>query len=96
MVIVGEPSYRMRHFAPRFKPSSIETERAAQIYQKLRDYLGIRGCSRAPGLYEGQWALFAPGGTAWWHEVRWMPRLEEGWHRLTFRQFLELYRITTL
>ena len=94
MQFIGEPSYALCHFTPRFKPSLIAIERAAEMYHKLQNCLGIRDDSRAPGMYKGQWALFSPGAIAWWHEVRWMPRLEEGWHRLTFRQFLELYRIT--
>lgn len=93
--LAGQPSYSLRRFSPRFKPVSIETEKAAQLYQNLRGYLGIRGEAKAPGGYKGQWALFKPGEIAWWHEVRWMPKLREGWHRLTFRQFLELYRIKT-
>jgi len=95
MQFIGEPSYTLRHFTPRFKSSPIEIERAAEMYHKLQNCLGIRDDSKAPGLYKGQWALFASGATAWWHEVRWMPKLREGWHRLTFGQFLELYRIKT-
>jgi len=93
--MMGRPSYPMSGFKQRFKKSCIDLEKAADLYSKLQNYLALDGDSRAPGVYKGEWALFQPNGPAWWREVRWMPKLQEGWHRLTFKQFLELYRIMT-
>jgi hypothetical protein len=91
----GRPSYNLRGFKERFKTQNMPLERASEMYQKLKNILAICETEHAPGEYEGELALFQPTGPAWWHQVSWMPNLKNGWHRLTFHQFLELYQIKT-
>lgn len=73
----------------------LPVERVGDIYNNLKNLLAIRerGLDVRTYGYYGKLALFSPEDHHW-HEVRWMPKLKEGWHRLTFPQFLELYRIT--
>lgn len=90
---VGAPAYRTRFEPRRPVPSRLTPETAQPAYERLRPFLALRAYPQAPGIYKGQWALFHQPGLAWWHEIRWMPTLQRGWRRLTFREFLEAYGI---
>lgn len=90
------PSYRHMHEAPAPK-TRLTYESAYPSYAALLRYLAIRAHPHAPA---GGWqrkpkenarSLFTYNG--WHHPVCWMPKLKEGWVRLTFEQFLAYYQI---
>lgn len=89
----GCQDYASEHyrFAEKIK---LPIEKAGKVYENLKDCLAIHGERKPPRCYTGQLALFDPENHCW-YQVFWAPKLREGWDRLTFQQFLGLYRITT-
>ena len=88
------PSYNHSNVTPP-PATTLNGGSAGWAYKKLQGFLGIEIYASAPA--EG-WDpknkhrdLFYANG--FHHKVRWMPRLEFGWRRLTYQEFLSWYNI---
>lgn len=79
--------------------SRLDSNTAAQVYEKLKDRLAVE-LKKHDG-YKPEWLksiiyLEHPAignDPTQWSLVRWMPKLEQGWARMSFHQFLALYHI---
>lgn len=89
---VRKPSYRMAYPPPEPAPTKLDANCAYYYHDVLRQFWGVEIEPNPPGMYNGERALFH-SPAAWWHRVGWMPKLQPGWRRPSYREFLEIYCI---
>lgn len=90
------PPYPMLHKMkkrPYISTLAFDSDITQNIYSKMNNFLAIEIDCSAPGSYKGEFALFHKKDAAWFHRIAWMPKLKQGWKRLTYQEFTELYSI---
>ena len=92
-----KPCYQHSRTKPPPK-TNLTMETAADVYQKLKKFLGVKEKSLCPAAgwpetrnKDFHRHLFQKNG--FHHAVRWMPNLKEGWRRMLYIEFCCWYGI---